>query len=428
MSSKGYDNLLLGRSVQSAGGAITFLLLWSLSGALAGTVDDIRARGSLRVGTSGDYQPFSLCQEQGESCEGFDVDVARRLATDLGVRLEIVRFRWPELRTDLAAGKFDIAMSGVTMRPERTLTGIFTHPYLVSRAVVLVADKDRFSSLAAVDQAGVRLAVNAGGHLEQVARSSFPQATILPTPKNRALPDQVEKQQADALLTDSVEAPHFLATHPGLHALPGFGRDRKAYLLRREDVALCDWLDSWLIAHEHDVLSTLRSRWLGADSEGPSAESSLLAFMDLRLALMPAVVEYKHRHNLPVEDSLQENAIARQALVQAQGTGLDGAIVQELFRVQIELAKQVQRAVLQGEVVIPTWAHGLDLTEDLRPALVTVGNQIVRGLASLSPHLKDRDLTLRVTEEEITTPGVTAAGKRRLGEALWEVRRQAGHF
>lgn len=414
--------------MRSAETVIAFLLLWPLSGALADTIDDIRTRGSLRVGMSGDYQPFTLCQEQSENCEGFDVDVARRLAADLGVRLEIVRFRWPELRTDLAAGTFDIAMSGVTMRPERTLSGVFTRPYLISTAVVLVANKDRFSSSATVDQAGVRLAVNAGGHLEQVARISFPQATILPTPKNRSLPDQVEQQQADALLTDSVEAPHFLATHPGLHALPGFGRDRKAYFLRRADAALCDWLDNWLIAHEHDVLSTLRSRWLGVNSERPSAESSLLAFMDLRLALMPAVAEYKRRHNLPIEDSTQENAIVRQALVQAQGTGLDGTAVQELFRVQIELAKQVQRAAWQGGIPIPAWTHGLDLTADLRPALVTLGNQIVRELASVSPNLKDRNLTLRVTEEEITTAGITAAAKRQLGEALWEIRMQAGHF
>jgi len=413
--------------VRIAETAIAFLLLWPLSGALADTVDDIRTRGSLRVGMSGDYQPFSLCQEQSENCEGFDVDVARRLAADLGVRLEIFRFRWPELRDDLAAGKFDIAMSGVTMRPERTLSGVFTRPYLVSKAVVLVADKARLSSLAALNQPGIRLAVNAGGHLEQVARVFFPQATILPTLKNRSLPEQVEKRQADALLTDSVEAPHFLATHPGLHALPGFGRDRKAYLLRREDVALCDWLDNWLIAHEHDVL-TLRSRWLGTDSERPSSESSLFAFMDLRLALMPAVAEYKRRHNLPIEDSTQENAIVRQALVQAQGTGLDGTAVQELFRVQIELAKQVQRAAWQGGIPIPAWAHGLDLTADLRPALVTLGNRIVRELASMSTNLKDRNLTLHMTEEEITTAGITAAAKRQLGEALWEIRMQAGHF
>jgi chorismate mutase-like protein len=279
-----------------------------------------------------------------------------------------------------------------------------------------------------VNQSGMRLAVNAGGHLEQVARVSFPRATILPTLQNRSLPEQVEKRQADALLTDSVEAPHFLATHPELHALPGFGRDRKAYLLRREDIALCEWLDSWLIAHEHDVLATLRSRWFGSDSERPSAASSLFAFMDLRLALMPAVAEYKRQHDLPVEDPTQENAVVQHAMVQAQGAGLDSSTVQELFRVQIELAKQVQRATLQGKIPIPMWAQGLDLTTDLRPALVTVGDRIVRELPWVLPSLKDRDLPLRVAEEEITTAGIAESAERQLGTALWAIKVQAGHF
>ena len=152
------------------------------------------------------------------------------------------------------------------------------------------------------------------------------------------------------------------------------------------------------------------------------------AFMDLRLALMPAVAEHKRRHDLPVEDPTQENAIVQHAVVQAQDTGLDSVAVQELFRVQIELAKQVQRATLQGEVVIPAWAHGLDLTADLRPVLVTLGNRIVRELTSVLPSLEDRDLTLRVAEEEITTAGIPEAAKRQLGAALWEIRMQAGHF
>jgi len=150
--------------------------------------------------------------------------------------------------------------------------------------------------------------------------------------------------------------------------------------------------------------------------------------MDLRLALMPAVAEHKLRHDLPIEDPTQENAIVKHAVVQAQGTGLDSTAVQELFRVQIELAKQVQRATLRGEVVIPAWAHGLDLTADLRPALVTLSNRIVRELVAVSPNLRDRRSTLRVAEEEITTAGTTEAAKRQLGAALWEIRMQAGHF
>jgi cyclohexadienyl dehydratase len=406
-----------------------FVLLWSLSPARANGPDDIRARGLLRIGTSGDYQPFSLCAEPNKDCQGFDVDVARHLAADLGVRLEIVRFRWPELRDDLAAGKFDIAMSGVTIRPERALTGTFTRPYVVTKAVVIVADKEKFSSVGKINQAGVHLAVNAGGHLEQVAHTQFPQATILSTPRNLSLADQVEKQEADALLTDSLEAPHFLATYPRLYALPAFGRDHKAYLVRRADSPLREWLDTWLVAHEKSVLTPLREHWFTVEAGSvPPAVTNLLVLMDLRLALMPAVAQYKSQYNLPIEDPAQEATILEHAEAQAQGAELDRTAIRELFRLQIELAKQVQRATLQGLIPVPAWARGLDLNTDLRPVLVELGNRIVQELGSGAANLPDLQFTLRSVEEEITTAGISAEAKRQLGEALWRTRKQTGSF
>ena len=399
------------------------LWLWSLPAVRADSIDDIRTRGLLRVGTSGDYQPFCLCSEQSEDCQGFDIDIARRLAVELGVRLEIVRFRWPELRDDLAAGKFDIAMSGVTIRPERALIGTFTRPYVVTKAVVIVADREKFSSLVRINQAGVRLAVNAGGHLEQVAHAHFPQAMILPTPQNLSLPDQVEKQGADAFLTDSLEASHFLATHPRLHALPAFGRDRKAYLLRRTDVTLREWLDAWLVAHEDSGLPMLRKRWFTAEAgSAPPAFTNVIVLMDLRLAFMPAVAQYKGQHHLPIEDLAQEAAILERVETQARDLGLEPTAVRELFRIQIELAKQVQRATLQGLIPIPEWARGLDLNTDLRPALVELGDRIVQELASPAVNLTERQFTLRVVEEEITMAGISAETKRQLGEALWRTK------
>src|SRR5262245_49750639 len=53
------------------------------------------APGTLRVGTSGDYEPFSAGATA--AAEGFDLDVARAFAADRGLALEVVRFRWPDL-------------------------------------------------------------------------------------------------------------------------------------------------------------------------------------------------------------------------------------------------------------------------------------------------------------------------------------------
>lgn len=402
--------------------AITVFVWGFPSLASATSLDEIRTRGVLRVGMSGDYAPFCVCAESAQECSGFEVEIARRLAADLTVHLDIVRFRWPELRQAVMAEKFDLAMSGVTMRPDRLLWGTFTHPYAVSGAVVLVADRSRFPSVAAIDQAGVRLAVNAGGHLEQVARTRFHAATILTTPKNMELPALVEQRQADALLTDSFEAPQFLTRHNRLSALPAFGRDRKAYLVRRTDGPWREWLDRWLADRERDgVLPGLRHHWLGEERTRPRTPlSAVFAFLDLRLALMPAVADYKQRHSLPVEDLRQEGVVIAHATSLAREKGANAKATRELFRQQIDLAKQVQETMLKNPHRIPAWAQGLDLAADLRPALSDIGDRMVELFGSRAHPSLDRDTVLRAAEEEITTEGVDATGRRRLGEAVWK--------
>jgi cyclohexadienyl dehydratase len=66
----------------------------------------------LRVGTTGDYRPFSYTAANGAPA-GIDIDLARDLAGALGVRLELVPTSWPSLMDDLAGGRSDITPTGV---------------------------------------------------------------------------------------------------------------------------------------------------------------------------------------------------------------------------------------------------------------------------------------------------------------------------
>lgn len=394
-------------------------------------IEEIQTNGVLRVGTSGDYQPFSLCPKGLESCQGFDIDLAQRMAQDLDVGLQFVRFHWPELLQDLRARKFDIAMSGVTIRPDRALQATFSRPYTSSQSVIVVADPAQLPTLSAINRPEVRLVVNAGGHLERVARTWFPSATLIPTSNNLALPQIILANQAEALLTDSHEAPSFLAAYPTLHALPGFGRDRKAYLLRSTDVTLRDWIDTWLAKREADgFLARARTHWLGsAHEEGPSiVVAGLFALLDLRLALMPAVAAYKREHDLPVEDRVREQALLKRLTDQAQLSGLSADAIKSFFQTQIDLAKQVQQETLTARAHIPDWARGLDLHTQLRPTLAELSRRIVYELDQVSHGLHQLPLeTLNEqrfqswAEYEMTTQQLSPQAKQHLGEALWQV-------
>lgn len=159
----------------------------------------------LRVGTSGDYAPFSTVEE-GEWV-GFDIALAQRFAAENGWALEFVRFEWPKLMDDLLSGSFDVAMSGVTVRPDRSLAALFTLPMARSGAVVIAPLGSTATNLESLNRKEVRIGVNHGGHLERVTRKRFPQATIVVSSDNQEQPKKLLSGDIDFLVTDTMEAP-----------------------------------------------------------------------------------------------------------------------------------------------------------------------------------------------------------------------------
>ena len=103
----------------------------------------------------------------------------------------------------------------------------------------------------------------------------------------------------------------------------------------------------------------------------------------------------------------------------ARERGKNPEAMQELFLAQIELAKQVQRFVLNDPERIPKWARGLDLASDLRPVLIDLGDQIVVLLAQHLPSPVTSEAVLGMAAEEVATEGVGDEGKRHLGEVVW---------
>src|SRR5947209_18830829 len=122
------------------------------------TLTRIRAAGLLRVGTTGDYTPFSLKQPDG-SYQGADIDMAHDLAERLGVGIEFVPSVWVDLLDHFLADHFDIAMGGVTVTAPRAEKAFFSFPTFVDgkRPLVRREYRYRFTSFAAIDQPGVRL-------------------------------------------------------------------------------------------------------------------------------------------------------------------------------------------------------------------------------------------------------------------------------
>jgi cyclohexadienyl dehydratase len=210
----------------------------------------IKSDGTLNVGMTGDYAPFSIRGDDGRTT-GADVTMAQVLAKTLGVRLVIVRTTWKTLTADLQAGYFDIAMTGVSVTPDRATIGDFSVPVLRDgkRPIVRCSDKNRYTSIAAIDQPTVRVVVNPGGTNERFAKAHFAHAMLMEHHDNRTIFTEVSDGHADVMVTDGSEVDYQVQLHPGVlcpaAVSDSFDHFEKAYWMTR-DPALKQAVDAWL--------------------------------------------------------------------------------------------------------------------------------------------------------------------------------------
>ncbi|WP_158742867.1 transporter substrate-binding domain-containing protein [Acidisphaera sp. L21] len=208
----------------------------------------VKAAGVLRVGTTGDYKPFTFRETDG-NYRGADITMARQLATELGVKITFVPTVWASLNSDFAADKFDIAVGGVTILPAREKIAAFSTATMVDgkRPIVRCADKDRLNSIAAIDRTDVRVVVNPGASNEDFAHANFPHAKLTVFPDNVTIFDEIAAGREDVMVTDGIEVDHQALLHPQLcaAAVPApFTKLQKAYMLPR-DPAFVEAVDRW---------------------------------------------------------------------------------------------------------------------------------------------------------------------------------------
>lgn len=332
---------------------------------------------TLRVGTSGDYPPFSERAADG-SYSGFDMEVAHAYAAARGRRLEYVPFRWSELAAHVAAGDVDVAMSGVTVRADRLLVGTMTATVARADAVVLLRRGD--APAGGLDRAGVRVAVNRGGHLERVARSRLPHATIIAVDDNRSLPTMLANRAVDAIVTDTLEAATYAPDAFTVGAV--LAHDRKAYWVAPGRDALAADLDAWLLERERDgYLPRLRVDRLHAPDPPNRLAPEVARIVDLaarRLMLMPDVAAAKRAAGLPVVDAAREAEVIARATERGRAAGLEAKAMEHLARAEIAAARAVQEASVPDT---PRAADAPTLAT-LRTAIDGIDGAVLRALVA----------------------------------------------
>ena len=220
-------------------------------------LDSIVDKGTLRVGMTGDYRPFTFLNKDTSKFEGFDVDMAEALGKALGVKVEFVHTSWPTLMKDFEADKFDIATGGVSITLDRQKKGYFSRPIMREgkTPIARCGDVSKFQTIADIDKPNVHVIVNPGGTNERFARAHLKSAQIEVYKDNVTIFDQIAAGKADLMMTDSSETRFQQKLHPGVlcavHPDKPFDFAEKA-IWNQRDQPLKDFVDQWLHISRED--------------------------------------------------------------------------------------------------------------------------------------------------------------------------------
>jgi His/Glu/Gln/Arg/opine family amino acid ABC transporter permease subunit len=124
---------------------VVLLLLALVLPARASSLDEIRSRGTLKIGTDATYPPFEL--KVGDRFEGFDIDLGNEIARELGVTAHWENIAWDGIFAALQTGKFDLVISDVVITDRRKKELAFSRPYFLSgQTIVRRRGDDRIRS------------------------------------------------------------------------------------------------------------------------------------------------------------------------------------------------------------------------------------------------------------------------------------------
>ena len=241
------------------------LLSLTCSPTSARTLQEVLNEGTLRVGVAL-YTPWAMRGPSGE-LTGFEIDVARKLAEDMGVEAEFSVYPWERIILGLESGEIDIIAAGLSVTPERALHVNFSQPY-ARGGTTLATNLETTATVASLEDlndSAYTIAAVTGTVAEELVDRIFPRAQQQffedPESASAALIDGT----VDAYLEDE-PVPTFLAlenpTKVDVPVPDPLLQTRAAFAVNKGDADFVIFLNAWITARESDTwLPTLHNYW-----------------------------------------------------------------------------------------------------------------------------------------------------------------------
>ncbi len=228
-------------------------------------LDEVQDRGTLKVGL-GLFDPWTACNADGELV-GFEIDVAKKLAGDMGVEVEFVRTNWNYVMSALIAEDFDAIVSGMTMLSSRNLRINFTSTYNHS-GIYVVANMEQTADLETLEDynnSDVTFATRRGFSAIPRIENIFPDAMILLYDTDTEVIEAVVNGVADAAAAYATTRLTWVEENPDTLHLPfdePFSREPAAMAVRKGDLDILNFLNSWITINQaNGWLEQRRQYW-----------------------------------------------------------------------------------------------------------------------------------------------------------------------
>jgi polar amino acid transport system substrate-binding protein len=234
------------------------------------TLNKIVQSGELRVGMEPGYMPFEMKDKKGNII-GYDVDMARKMAKEMGVKLTLVPTSWDGIIAGLITDKFDIIMSGMTITQQRNLKVNFSDPYIVVGQTVMMR-KDLESTVKTAKDLDIpenTIVTKLGVTGEIATKKFFKKAKIVTFETEADAAAEVLNGKATAMVYDQPYNVLFMSDKGKdklVHLDAPLTYEPLGWAIRKGDPDFLNWLNNFLRQSQEDKVvgfsDELYQKWL----------------------------------------------------------------------------------------------------------------------------------------------------------------------
>ncbi len=263
----------LKRLIAVASLALASIGLGMQTAAAEGVLEAVQKRGTLRVGMS-TFVPWAMRDTTG-SLIGFEIDVATKVAEDMGVEIEFVPTAWSGIIPALIAKKFDVIIGGMSITPQRNLTVNFTIPYAHSGQQMAAnrALAGEFRTREDFNSSAVTISCRRGATPCNAAQKLFPKAEVRRFDDDAQAFQEVVNGNAHATISSAPKPRFWSEAYPDKVFMPfddeNLTKGDEAFALRKGDADALNFFSNWIRVHisngwlkeRHDYWFLDQSAW-----------------------------------------------------------------------------------------------------------------------------------------------------------------------